>query len=87
MNEFAPAARHATATVLRRRTFHDGVRLQDLLLYPRVLAADGGEELQDQLRALRLPSSRLATDTQHRGTWNSGGRGTNGTIGPAYDRA
>lgn len=46
------------------RTFQDGRGLQDLLLDPGVLTADGGEELQDQLRALRLPSTRLTAETQ-----------------------
>ena len=46
------------------RTFEDGVGLEDLLLDPRVLPADGRQELQDQLRALRLAGTRLATAAQ-----------------------
>lgn len=42
-------------------TFQDGVGLQDLLLDPRVLAADCGQELKDELRGLSLPSARLTT--------------------------
>ena len=40
----------------------DGVRLQDLLLYPGVLAGDGGEVLQDQLGALGLAGPGLPAD-------------------------
>lgn len=40
-------------------TFEDRRGFQDLLLYPGVLPADGSEELQNQLCALSLPSSRL----------------------------
>lgn len=47
-------------------TFQNGCGLQDLLLYPGVLAADGCQELQDQLGALRLSSSRLAAGTRNR---------------------
>ena len=55
-----------TLAALRReymylRTFEDGVGLEDLLLDPRVLPADGRQELQDQLRALRLAGAGLAT--------------------------
>ena len=58
-----------TLAALRReymyvRTFEDGVGFEDLLLDPRVLPADGRQELQDQLRALRLAGTRLATAAQ-----------------------
>ena len=36
--------------------------MQDLELYLRVSAADGGEVLQDELGALRLAGARLAAD-------------------------
>lgn len=42
-------------------TFQNGVGLQDLLLDPRVLSADCGQELKDELRGLGLPGPRLAT--------------------------
>lgn len=42
-------------------TLQDRVGLQDLLLNPRMLATDGGHELQDELGGLRLASPRLAT--------------------------
>lgn len=47
-------------------TFQDGGGFQHLLLDPRVLPADGRQELQDQLGALGLPCPRLpaAHDTQ-----------------------
>lgn len=41
-------------------TLQDGVGFQDLLLNPRMLATDGGQELQDELGGLRLASPRLA---------------------------
>lgn len=41
-------------------TFHDGVGLQDLLLYPGVLSGHSGQELQDQFGALRLPGTGLS---------------------------
>lgn len=42
-------------------TFQDGVSLQDLLLNPRMLAADCSQELKDELGRLSLPGPRLAT--------------------------
>ena len=47
-------------------TFHDGVSLEDLLLDPRVLTADGRQELQDQFGALRLSSTRLTAATSNK---------------------
>lgn len=44
-----------------RGTFHDRIGLQNLLFNPRMLAADGCKELQDQLGALRLSSSGFST--------------------------
>ena len=43
-------------------TFQNGISLEDLLLDPRVLPADGGQVLQDQLGGLRLPGAGLARD-------------------------
>lgn len=40
------------------------ISLKYLLLYPRVLAADGCQVLQDQLRALRLTSPTLSTKSR-----------------------
>lgn len=45
----------------RLLTLQDGVGLQHLLLDPGVLAADRGQELQDELGGLRLPGPGLAT--------------------------
>ena len=47
-------------------TFQDGVGLQDLLLDPRMLATDRGEELKDKLGGLGLPGPRLATAGEFR---------------------
>lgn len=47
-------------------TFQDGRGLQDLLLDPGVLPADGCQELQDQLGALGLPSSRFTAATHRK---------------------
>lgn len=47
----------AGGTLTTWPTFQDGGGLQDLLLDPGVLSADGRKELQDQLCALRLASS------------------------------
>lgn len=49
-------------------TFQDGVGFQDLLLNPRMLAADGGQELQDELGGLCFPCPRLATAKRRTGT-------------------
>ena len=43
-------------------TFQNGISLEDLLLDPGVLPADGGQVLQDQLGGLRLPGAGLARD-------------------------
>ena len=40
----------------------DRVCFEDLLLDPGVLPADGGQVLEDQLGALRLPGPRLPAD-------------------------
>ena len=41
-------------------TFKDGVGLKNLLFNPRVLPADHGQELQNQLGRFRLPSTTLS---------------------------
>ena len=43
-------------------TLQDRIGVQDLLLYPGVLAAAGRQVLQDQLGALRLPCPGLSAD-------------------------
>ena len=43
-------------------TLQDGICVEDLLLYPGVLAAAGRQVLENQLGALRLPRPRLSTD-------------------------
>lgn len=43
-------------------TLQDGVGLQDLLLDPGVLTADGRQKLKDQFGALSLSRSRLAAE-------------------------
>ena len=43
-------------------TLEDWICLQNFELNLRVLVADGGQVLEDQLGALRLPRSRLPAD-------------------------
>lgn len=45
-----------------RNTFHDWIGFQDLLFYPRVLATDSGQELQNEFCGLCFPCTTLSTD-------------------------
>ena len=62
MENRLPPSPHKIHTQDPFATFHDGVRLQNLLLNPGMLPTDGRQELQDKLRGLCLPCSALPTD-------------------------
>ena len=63
VNVLAEATRVVVADRLGiAERLQDGIRLQDLLLDPVVLAAYGGEELEDEFGALRFAGARLAGD-------------------------